>query len=57
MKFVEENRETLIQLEEAYVMNRYGSIEYSFKDVQEAVATAKSLLKILEEVYEEVKSG
>ncbi len=38
-------------------MNRYGSVEYSFKDVQEAVATAKSLLKILEEVYEEVKSG
>ncbi|ABL78392.1 HEPN domain-containing protein [Thermofilum pendens] len=55
--FVDGRRRELVLLEEAYTASRYGEAEYSAKDVERLAATVKDLIKLLDEVAENVKLG
>ncbi len=57
LRFVDENKRTLIMIEDAYVMSRYGDMEYSSNDVEKALPVAKKLREILESVCKDVKLG
>jgi len=57
VRFVDEYRRTLIDLEEAYTEARYGGTSYTQQDVARSLEVAKKLVGLLEEVRRSVKLG
>ncbi|ADM27358.1 HEPN domain protein [Ignisphaera aggregans DSM 17230] len=57
LRFVDEHRRTLIELETAYTMARYGEIDYSVNDVKQAIDVVRKLIEILDQVCRGVKLG
>lgn len=56
-EFVTENRDALVALEEAYIESRYGEAEYSPEEAARAGDVVRKLIKLLEEVVNDVKLG
>lgn len=56
-EFVMENRDVLVELEEAYIESRYGEVEYSAEEAARARGVVRKLIKLLEEVVNDVKLG
>jgi len=55
--FVGEERAALIEAEEAYILSRYGSIQYTREDALALNRLARRLIKLLDEVVDFVKMG
>jgi len=55
MRFVNEYRRVLIDLEEAYTEARYGGISYTQQDAARSLEVARKLVGLLEEVRKGVK--
>ncbi len=55
--FVAENRDLLIDAEEAYTLSRYGEASYDRETAERLVELARELLNLLEEVARRVKLG
>lgn len=52
MRFIRENRSLLSELEDAYLLARYGVKEYDADDAKEMLETAKRIWRLVEEVEE-----
>jgi len=57
VRFVDEHRRALIDLEEAYTEARYGGTSYTRQDAARSMEVAKKLVGLLEEVRRGVKLG
>jgi HEPN domain-containing protein len=55
--FVADNRGILIDVEEAYIMSRYGERGYTLEEAKKFIDLAKRLINLLEEVAKDVKLG
>ncbi len=55
--FVMEFRKDLWALEEAYYRGRYGFVEYDAEEAKRCIRIAEKLLKLLEEVRDEIRKG
>lgn len=56
-EFVADNRDVLVELEEAYIESRYGEAEYGAGEAARARNVVNNLIKLLEEVVGDVKLG
>ena len=51
-EFIRANRSLLSELEDAYLLSRYGSKQYSMEDAQDMVRIARQAWSLVEEVEE-----
>ena len=56
-EFVRRHRDTLSMLEDAYTDARYGVVEFTAGDAEEALSTFEELIQILRRVEERVSGG
>ncbi|AAY81279.1 HEPN domain-containing protein [Sulfolobus acidocaldarius] len=57
VEFTKENRDTLLGIEEAYISSRYEDIDFGRYEAESSVQTAESLIKLLDEIVDNVKLG
>lgn len=57
LDFIDKHRRQLMLVEEAYIMSRYGDVEYSREDAVNSVSLARELTELLEGVSRSVKLG
>ncbi len=55
--FTAQRRDTLVLLEDAYTLGRYGLPGYTERDAEEGFAAAAELLQLLEELRRRIRGG